>query len=228
MIRNVLIVDDDRDLLLMCKEGLASYAHIYSVITAADGQEALEALEKLPVSLVVTDLKMPHMDGFALLTHVMDYYPDIPVMVMTGFGTPALEQEANSNGVVEYIEKPFVLKDLARKIIAALRRESDGGTLRGFTLGTFVQLVEAEQKTCTIRIYHRYSGKKGVLFFRNGELLDARLNGVRGIEAAYAILSWDDVALSIENQCSKQKREINADLQGILIEAMRRKDENKN
>jgi len=225
MIRNVLIVDDDNDLLLMSKEGLEAYAHVFSVITAADGQEAVEALEKNPVSLVLTDLKMPRMDGFGLLAHVMDRYPDIPVMVMTGFGTPALEQKANSNGAVEYIEKPFVLKDLARKIITALRRETNGGTLRGFTLGTFVQLVEAEQKTCTIRVYHRHSAEKGVLFFRNGELLDARLNGITGIEAAYAILSWEDVSLSIENQCTKQKKEIEADLQGILLEAMRRKDE---
>lgn len=225
MIRNVLIVDDDRDLLLMSKEGLAPYDPIFSVLTAGDGQLAVETLQKKPVSLVLTDLKMPRMDGFTLLAHVMEHYPDIPVLVMTGFGTPALELKASTNGAMEYIQKPFVLKDVARKIIAALRREVDGGTLRGFTLGTFVQLVEAEQKTCTIRVYHRNSARKGVLFFQNGELLDARLNGIMGLDAAYEILSWDEVSLSIENQCSKQKKEIHADLQAVLLEAMRQKDE---
>ncbi len=226
MIRNILIVDDDRDLLLMSKEGLAPYEGVFSVLTAGDGQQAMEVLQKKPVSLVLTDLKMPRMDGFGLLAHIMENYPDIPVLVMTAFGTPALKQKAGTNGAMEYIEKPFVLKDVARKIIAALRRESDGGTLRGFTLGTFVQLVQAEQKTCTIRVYHRYSDQKGVLFFRNGDLLDARLNGAMGIDAAYAILSWDDVSLSIENHCPKQKKAIDADLQAVLIEAMRQKDEN--
>lgn len=226
MIRNVLIVDDDRDLLLMSKEGLAPYAAAFSVLTAGDGQQALEILQKKPVSLVLTDLKMPRMDGFGLLAYVVEHCPDIPVLVMTAFGTPALEQKAGTNGAMEYIQKPFALKDVARKIMAALRRESDGGTLRGFTLGTFVQLVEAEQKTCTIRAYHRYSAQKGVLFFRDGELLDARINGVTGIDAAYAILSWDDVSLSIENHCAKQNKEIDADLQAILLEAMRQKDEN--
>ncbi len=226
MINNVLIVDDDQDLLLMTREGLERYAGRFSVLTAEDGKIAVEKLRDHPVSLVLTDLKMPRMDGFGLLAHIAHGYPDVPVIVMTGYGTPSLERRVSDNGAIGYIQKPFVMEELARRIILTLQRESEGGTLHGFSTGVFVQLVEAEQKTCTIRVFNRRSSLKGVLFFRGGELMDARVNGITGVDAAYTIFSWDDVSFSIQNTCDIKKRVVDADLQAILLEAMRRKDEN--
>jgi hypothetical protein len=99
--------------------------------------------------------------------------------------------------------------------------------LHGFATGVFVQLVEMEAKTCTIRIFNRRTQQKGVLFFRDGELMDARVESTTGLEAAYAILSWDEVSLSIQNTCPQTVKRIDGDLQGILLEAMRQKDEEK-
>lgn len=225
MINSVLIVDDDQEMLLSVKEGLEKYDETFSVIIAGDGQIATEKLRANSVSLVVTDLKMPRMDGFSLLAHIMEHYPDIPVIIITAYSTPDMERKAASGGAVGYIEKPFMIEELARKIVATLRKESEGGTLHGISSGTFLQLIEMEQKTCTIRVFDRNSSKKGVLFFSKGELLDARVNGVSGIEAAYDIFSWDEVNLSIQNSCSKTEKLLEGDLQGILLEAMRRKDE---
>ncbi len=225
MIKNVLIVDDDQEMLLSVKEGLEKYDETFSVIIAGDGEVAVDKLRTDPVSLVVTDLKMPRMNGFTLLAHIMERYPDIPVIIITAYSTPEMEKQARLGGAVGYIEKPFMIEDLARKIVAALRQESDGGTLHGISSGTFLQLIEMEQKTCTIRVMDRNSGRKGVLFFRKGELMDARVNGLSGVQAAYEIFSWDEVNLSIQNSCQKEEKKIDGDLQGILLEAMRLKDE---
>jgi CheY-like chemotaxis protein len=225
MIKNVLIVDDDQEMLLSVKEGLERYDETFSVIIAGDGEVAADKLRTDPVSLVVTDLKMPRMNGFTLLAHIMERYPDIPVIIITAYSTPEMEKQARLGGAVGYIEKPFMIEDLARKIVSALRQESEGGTLHGISSGTFLQLIEMEQKTCTIRVMDRNSEKKGVLFFRKGELMDARVNGVSGIEAAYEIFSWEEVNLSIQNSCQKEEKKIDRDLQGILLEAMRLKDE---
>jgi CheY-like chemotaxis protein len=225
MIKNVLIVDDDQEMLLSVKEGLEKYDESFSVIIAGDGEVAVDKLRANPVSLVVTDLKMPRMNGFTLLAHIMERYPDIPVIIITAYSTPEMEKQARSGGAVGYIEKPFLIEDLARKIVAALRQESDGGTLHGISSGTFLQLIEMEQKTCTIRVTDRSSDKMGVLFFRKGDLMDARVNGLSGIEAAYTIFSWDEVNLSIQNSCQTKEKRIEGDLQGILLEAMRLKDE---
>ncbi len=224
MIKKVLLVDDDRDLLLMSKEGLENYAKSFSVIIAEDGEAAIERLRRNHISLVVTDLQMPRIDGFGLLAHIMENSPDIPVIVMTGFATTELEKKLGSKGVVGYIQKPFMLDELAQKILKTLRMESEGGFLHGFSIGIFAQMIEAEQKTCTIRVFNRRSRQRGTLFFRDGDLLDARLNGISGIKAAYIILSWEEASLSIQNSCATVHKKIESELQYILLEAMRQKD----
>ena len=80
--KKVLIVDDNREMLLSLKEGLEKYDKIFSVLIAGDGIVAIESLKKNSVTLVVADLKMPRMDGLALLTHIMENYPDIPVIII--------------------------------------------------------------------------------------------------------------------------------------------------
>ncbi len=225
MVRNVLIVDDDQEMLLSLKEGLQKYDEMFSVVLAADGQIAMEKLEKNSIALVVTDLKMPRINGFTLLSHIMEEYPDIPVIIITAYSTPEMEKLAQTGGAVGYIEKPFMVEDLAKRIMATLRKETEGGTLHGVSSGMFLQLIEMEQKTCTIRVIDKVSESQGVLFFREGELYDARVNGSQGVKAAYEIFSWDEVTLSIQNGCAQKKKKIDEDLQAILLEAMRLKDE---
>jgi len=106
-----------------------------------------------------------------------------------------------------------------------LEKESEGGSIRGISAGLFLQLVELEERTCTIRLTDRKSRQQGVLWFREGKLLDARYGNQQGIEAAYTILSWQDVILSIQNRCPKNDNNIQEDLQTVLLEAMRRHDE---
>ena len=168
MIKKVLIVDDDQEMLLSLKGGLEKYDETFSVLMAGDGIIAVEKIKTETISLVVTDLKMPRMDGFALLTHIMEHYPDIPVIIITGYSTPEMKQLAREGGAVGYIEKPFMIEDLALKIMSAMRKESEGGALHGVSSGIFLQLIEMEQKTCTIRLMDKSSGNQGVLFFRDG------------------------------------------------------------
>ena len=225
MIKKVLIVDDDQEMLLSLKEGFEKHNGTFSVLMAGDGLIAVEKLKENTISLVITDLRMPRMDGFALLALIMEQYPDIPVIIITGYSTPEMERLAQEGGAVGYVEKPFMIDDLAKKVLATLRKESEGGTLHSVSSGMFLQLIEMEQKTCTIRLVDKSSGKQGVLFFRDGELLDARTNGLKGEQAAYKIFSWDEVNLSIQNECLQKEQKIHRDLNAILLEAMRLKDE---
>lgn len=225
MIKTVLLVDDDQEMLLALKGGFTRYRDSFGIQLAADGLQAVEKLKQSVISLVVTDLKMPGMDGFELLAHIMEHYPDIPVIIITGYSTPEMERLAREGGAVGYIAKPFLIENLARQIIARLNRESEGGTLHNVSSGMFLQLVEMEQKTCTIRLEDKVTAKKGILFFQNGKLLDARTNDLKGENAAYEIFSWDQVNLSIQNGCALKKRRIHGELQHLILEAARRKDE---
>ncbi|MCP4372038.1 MAG: response regulator [Deltaproteobacteria bacterium] len=225
MIKYVLIVDDDREMLFALKDGFSKYKETFSVLIAEDGTSAVKILKERSVSLVVTDLKMPQMDGFALLTHVMENYPDIPVIIITGYSTPDMEKLARDGGAVGYIAKPFNLENLAKNIMTTLRKESEGGTLHSVSSGIFLQLMEMEQKTCTIRLENKSTGEKGVLFFQDGELLDARINNLQGKPAAYKIFSWEEVNISIQNVCPEMENRIESELQPLILEAARQKDE---
>jgi CheY-like chemotaxis protein len=225
MIRNVLFVDDDLEMLQALQEGLEKYGDTFRAILAQDGQDAVEKLQQHTISLVVTDLKMPRMDGFSLLAYIMERYPDIPVIIITGYSTAEMKRLAQEGGAVGYISKPFLIEDLAHQIMKTLRKESDGGTLHSVSSGMFLQLMEMEERTCTIRLVDKASGKGGVLFFLNGELMNARVDQLKGLPAAYQIFGWDEVTLSIQNECPVKENIINSDLQPIILDAARLKDE---
>ena len=225
MQKTVLIVDDDEIWLHAIKKKMDKYKKAFSVLTAEDGLDAVEKLKKNVISLVVTDMQMPRMDGLALLAHLSENYPDIPVIVVTAYSTPKSKKAVLERGAAGYIEKPFAIENLIQKITNSLKKESEGGILQSIPLEMFIQLIEMEQKTCTIRVVNKSSNKQGVLFFKNGILLDARVADLQGKLASYEIFSWDKVTVSIQDSCALKEKRIEEDLQAILLDAMRLKDE---
>jgi len=225
MTQKVLIVDDDHIWLRLIKKKFENYAETFTTLTALDGKEAVDSLKQNMISLVVTDMQMPEMDGLALLAHLSENYPDIPVIIMTAYSTPSSKKTVLDGGAAGYIEKPFVVEDLATKIIKTLQKETEGGTLQTVPLDMFIQLIEMEQKTCTIRVFNKISENKGILFFYKGDLMDARINNRQGNEAAYEIFAWDSVTLAIQDECAIKEKKIKGELQAILFDAMRMKDE---
>lgn len=225
MTQKVLIVDDDHIWLRLIKKKFENYADTFTTLTALDGKEAVDSLKENMVSLVVTDMQMPEMDGLALLAHLSENYPDIPVIIMTAYSTPSSKKTVLDGGAAGYIEKPFVVEDLATKIIKTLQKETEGGTLQTVPLDMFIQLIEMEQKTCTIRVFNKITENKGILFFHKGDLMDARINNRQGNDAASEIFAWDSVTLSIQDECAIKQKKIKGELQAILFDAMRMKDE---
>ena len=168
----VLIVDDDLQLLTILTETLKKYRDKFEIITAKDGLVAIKALQKLTFSVVVTDIKMPKVNGLVLLAYLAKNFPQIPCILMTGYGTPFLkkrmEQEAS-----HYIEKPFEIPELGRAIMSALGdREIVRGTLNGVSVVGFLNLIEMEYLTCLCEITSP-DRAKGYLFFDRGILCNA-------------------------------------------------------
>ncbi|MDO9019665.1 MAG: sigma-54 dependent transcriptional regulator [Deltaproteobacteria bacterium] len=100
----ILVVDDEEDLRAFCEAALAGAGH--DVATAADGVEALDALARRRFDLVLTDLRMPRLDGEALLRQVRAAWPDVAVIVLTAHGSVAKAVEAMRLGVSDFLEKP--------------------------------------------------------------------------------------------------------------------------
>ncbi|MBS3754141.1 MAG: response regulator [Desulfobacterales bacterium] len=225
MTPKVLLVDDDTAWLGAMQKELAEYADTFTVLAAHDGQQALDVLAAEDVSVVVSDLRMPGIDGFELLNRILHQYPDISVLIITAYDRPKTREVVFKSGADDYMTKPITASDLTGKINRTLKKKSEGGSLHNVSLETFLQLVEMEQQTCTLRVMNKSAGKSGALFFRNGELLNARYGGSQGREAAYEIFSWAGVSVSIENQCPVSEKQLEGELQAILLDAMRTKDE---
>jgi len=115
----VLIVDDELNMRLVLAAMLKKEG--YTITSAADGREALQILKSNKMDVVVTDLKMPHLDGMELLHCITEQYPDVPVIMITAHGTVATAVEALKKGALDYITKPFELDDLKNVISKAIK-----------------------------------------------------------------------------------------------------------
>jgi len=120
---SVLVVDDDPAVgkvlgALLAQDGIAS-SHVLN------GSEALQALGRHPYDVVVSDVRMPGMDGMRLLAEVSMSWPDIPVILMTAHGTIPLAVEAMKAGAADFVLKPFDREEIlfsVRKALESVRR----------------------------------------------------------------------------------------------------------
>jgi two-component system response regulator AtoC len=113
--KQVLIVDDEPNLRKILSAQLSR--HGYDVLTAEDGEQGLAYLRDHHIDLVVTDLKMPKVDGMTLLRRALQEDPDRPVVMITAHGTVDTAVEALKIGAFDYLTKPFD-KDEVRAIVA--------------------------------------------------------------------------------------------------------------
>jgi len=118
---NILVVDDEPQITRVLKTTLAS--HGYSIRTAHDGDEAVQLMKDWPPDLVITDLRMPNMDGLALCRHVRAK-SEVPIIVLSVRGEERSKVEALDAGADDYVTKPFSVDELLARVRAALRRAS--------------------------------------------------------------------------------------------------------
>ncbi len=221
--KEVLIVDDFKPTLETIKSYLCgSHRDRLKVHIAENGKEAADTLNSNEIDLVVTDIGMPVMDGLELLAYMSKKHPGIPVIVMTSFGTPQIEERLKKLNAFLYLEKPFDIKDLEGKILEGLNSETEGH-VRGFSLPSFLQLIEIESKTCTLEI--DYEGNKGFLYFSDGSLIGAKTARETGTEAALELLSLEKAEIDILSKCRNTQKTIDTPLHYLLLESARLKDE---
>jgi DNA-binding NtrC family response regulator len=115
----ILLVDDEPDMLENCSRILSRQGH--TCVTAANGRDALAILERERPDLLVTDFKMPEMDGMALLRHAHELDPTLPVIMLTGFATIEAAVAAVKEGAFDYLPKNFSVDQLRVSVERALR-----------------------------------------------------------------------------------------------------------
>jgi CheY-like chemotaxis protein len=222
--KKVLIVEDDLKFQRILQTRLQKYKDKFEIVLANNGEEAMGILKQKEISLIVTDVQMPKVDGMQLLAYVNENHHGTPCIVMTAFATPEIKEKL-SKDALSILKKPFLTDELVQAITKGLKPAAPDGSLTGISVANFLQLIEMEQKTCLLEITLK-DGEKGILYFKNGALYDAIYGNLKGENAALEIIAMDGAGINLGNLPAKKiTRSINADLMGLIMEAMRRKDE---
>lgn len=119
----VLVVDDDPD--MRDALGISLGRMGFGVDLAEDGRMALDMLDGKDYQLIVSDVAMPRLDGMSLLKKVREERPEIPVLIITGFGTIGGAVEAMKNGATDYVVKPFSIEVLEKAVTDVLSAPRD-------------------------------------------------------------------------------------------------------
>ena len=116
----ILIVDDEVDL----RNAIVAYLtqEGYEVQAASNGEEALERVKSVPFDILVTDMKLPGIDGTTVLQEALALYPELIGIIITGYGTVESAVQAMKKGAYDYIAKPFQLVEISLVIKQALER----------------------------------------------------------------------------------------------------------
>ena len=118
----ILVIDDDESLRRVLEYNLAQEG--YAVLTASSGEQGLEFLRKESADLVLTDVRMPGMNGLQVMEEVRKLDPSIPVIILTAFGTIEAAVEAMKAGAFHYISKPFNRDELKLTLRKALEMKA--------------------------------------------------------------------------------------------------------
>lgn len=113
-----LIVDDEPDLLVTCARLLEQAGHV--CLTAQTGGEAIGLIDAERPNLVVTDLRLPTIDGLAVARHARRLTPPVPVILITAYSTPESKRDALQAGVEVYLPKPFSAAEFLNAVRRAL------------------------------------------------------------------------------------------------------------
>ena len=122
----VLVVDDEQGIRDLVTDILEGSGH--TVVAAANGREAMTRLEARGFDLMVSDVRMPVMDGIELLEHVKERWPGLPVIMLSAFGTIPQAVQAMRNGAFDFLEKPIqspkALRGIVRRAIESAREDA--------------------------------------------------------------------------------------------------------
>jgi CheY-like chemotaxis protein len=198
--KTLLVVEDDRSTLSLYRAGLKGLSG-FKILMAENGGQALEILRHEPVHVLVTDLNMPVMDGFNLIAKASRFYPQVPIIVMTGLDENQHLNTPLQLGAIRILTKPPRLTLLMDAIRTAAAFEP-AGMIRGIGLNSILQLLNWEKKACTLTI--NSEAGMGLLYLKNGEVVHAAYKAEEGLPAAYQILTWDRPDIEFVDTCRVQ------------------------
>jgi CheY-like chemotaxis protein len=236
--KSLLLVDGDVRSLRVLEVSLRKAG--YNLTTCGSGTDALETLEYATPDLILSDTRLPGMDGFALVEALRQNgdWATIPIMFLSSDTSVESKVKGLQLGVEDYLTKPIYTKEILARIHLALnRRERDSfargrsslsktrftGSLEDMGLVDLLQTIDVSRKSGVLEL--RSPSGHGTIEFRDGQILDAELGRIHGERAVYRLLLWNEGDFDIEFRPVRTEARIQTPTTGLLMEGMRRVDE---
>jgi DNA-binding response OmpR family regulator len=236
--QQLLLVDADPRSVRVLEVSLKKAG--YSVTTAGDGVDALSKIELSTPDLILSDTKLPGMDGYAFVRRLKERpeWAAIPVVFLTSQKSIEDKIRGLELGVEDYLTKPIFVRELiARVNLLLTKRTQEGiatrqsqtgrtkfqGSIQDMAVVDLLQTFEVSRKSGVLHVHNNAHSAK--ILFREGKIIDAQLGALRGEEAVYRTLIWNDGSFEVEFTIVKAEDIIEVSTQGILMEGMRRVDE---
>jgi len=237
--QKLLLVDADPRSVRVLEVSLKKAG--YSVTTATDGLDALAKIESLTPDLVLSDTRLPKLDGYTLVRKLKERpeWASIPIVFLTSQKSIEDKIRGLELGVEDYLTKPIFVRELIARVnlLLARRTQENIATTRGTSSGRtrfagstsdmavvdLLQTFEVSRKSGVVHL--RSGGQEGHVYFRDGKVVDAELGRLRGEEAIYRALIWNEATFEVEFRAVANEDVIGGSTQAILMEGMRRVDE---
>src|SRR5579863_8328062 len=238
--QKLLLVDADPRSVRVLEVSLKKAG--YSVTTATDGLDALAKIESLTPDLVLSDTRLPKLDGYTLVRKLKERneWAAIPIVFLTSQKSIEDKIRGLELGVEDYLTKPIFVRELIARVnlliakrtqenIAANKagpmsgRTRFAGSTSDMAVVDLLQTFEVSRKSGIVHL--RSSGQEGHVYFRDGKVVDAELGRLRGEEAIYRALIWNEASFEVELKSINNEDVIGGSTQAILMEGMRRVDE---
>ena len=237
--KKLLLVDADPRSVRVLEVSLKKAG--YSVTTAEDGLDALSKMEMASPDLVLSDTRLPKLDGYAFVQKLKatPEWANIPVVFLTSQKSVEDKIRGLELGVEDYLTKPIFVRELLARVnlLLARRTQENIATRTGATPGrthfsgsiqdlAIVDLLQTFEVSRKSGVVHLKSGSQsGNIYFRDGKIVDAEVGRLRGEEAVYRTLIWNEAEFEVDFTAVKNEDVVRTSTQGILMEGMRRVDE---
>lgn len=219
----VLVVDDEPLFVRSLADGMRPLGEREGFLlrTATNGKDAISILQSNTVDLVLTDLGMPGMDGFQLISWMIASRLTVPVVVMTAMPSIEARVQLRQSGWYRVLQKPIELADVHRCIVTELgaRRVR----VEGLATTAFLQLVAMERVSCVLTV--RSGLEVGHMGIIAGDLVHAEIDDRDGLAAAHAVVRLPDAVIEMVEREDIPKSGIPVPLAEVVLDALRTNDE---
>ena len=212
--KTILFIEDKPHVRENFVKLLTGQLGFFKALSSPTALAATDVMEKIHVDAVITGIHL-NAKEIDLLDNQLRKFPGTKLIVMSGKKSPVadllrtfeyavqVDQPADANALLDVLLKEFNI--------------DDGGQMRGIGLTSFLQMIELESKTCTLKIIS--CRNIGYLYCKSGELIEAEAAGVNGKPAAFQILSWEKPLICVDYGSMLKEKTIQGPLMSLLLES---------